>query len=66
MAKFNRQMICLDCDEVFSYGTACPVCASRQVYPIGRWIRPRPDKAAIQAPVAPVSECAEMVAAWQH
>lgn len=45
MAKLCAALICLDCDEVFSDGDCavkgqCPVCGSRAVCPLWRWVRP--------------------------
>ena len=38
--KLNQLMLCLDCDEVSLTASHCPICASRTVIEIARWIPP--------------------------
>ena len=38
--KLNQLMLCLDCDEVSTTGTDCPLCASRTVIELQKWIPP--------------------------
>lgn len=38
--KLNQLMICLDCDEVSLKATECPICASRIVQDLDKWITP--------------------------
>lgn len=64
MSKISRQMVCINCDEVFDYGSACPVCASRQVYPIGRWVRHLPEVEPVVTETVINTGCAEMVAVF--
>ena len=64
MAKVGTQMVCIDCDEVFEGGRVCPACASRQVYPLGRWFRRMPEIAPMVGERRMEQGCAEMVAAW--
>lgn len=66
MAKINQQMVCINCDEVFDSGYICPVCASRQVYPLGRWIRQTKEVEPVVTETVFQSGCAEMVATWVH
>lgn len=34
-------MLCLDCDELGLKATHCPLCASRTVVDLSKWIKPR-------------------------
>ncbi len=75
MAKIGRQMVCMDCNEVFDAGPPyCPICASKQIYPLARWfpappdIEPRVIKAERSKRIAersPSGGCAEMVVAFE-
>ena len=63
MAKLATQMVCINCDQIFDFGRFCPVCASSQVYPLGRWLRNPPEKPVVKETVFS-SRSTEMVAAW--
>lgn len=39
--KIRQAMICLECDEVSTVMTHCPVCLSAKVTPLANWIPPK-------------------------
>lgn len=38
--KLNQMMLCLDCEELSPTATHCPICASRMVIELQKWIAP--------------------------
>ena len=40
----KQSMLCLDCDEISLIAIQCPICASRMVVELAKWIPPLNDK----------------------
>lgn len=42
--SLSRAMLCVDCDRIFeaTRDGRCPLCGSRAVVPVGRWINSMP------------------------
>ncbi len=41
MAKLSKAYLCLDCDEIHENWMSCPVCGSKALAPLTKWILPR-------------------------
>lgn len=46
--KIAEAMLCLDCDEISLKATHCPICLSRSVIDLAKWIMPL-DQARLEA-----------------
>lgn len=46
--KLSRAFVCVSCDELFEASQTCPVCGSKQVWPIANWLQKAPSEKVIR------------------